>query len=220
MGLCPDMVIEAQIRYLKEFESNTTQGLSEAWGRLWTVHESLGRFIGARPEDLFLRPNVTTAFNELLMGLKLPPGCEILTTNFEYGAIVQSLELKVQRENLKLRSLDLGFIHEVKTTTEFVEKIAEQLSSGTRLFVVSHIFTGNGIEVPIQELARELLKHDVLLMVDGAHTAGLIPMDFKAYPDVAFYAGNLHKWAMGPKGTGFAWVQERFQKYVEPVYGS
>ena len=45
---------------------------------------------------------------------------------------------------------------------------------------------------------------------------GALPLDFKRFDDVDFYGGNLHKWVMGPKGTGFGWVHPRHQKSLEP----
>ena len=89
------------------------------------------------------------------------------------------------------------------------------------MLLISHIFTGNGLVIPLGKLARALREKGVLLVVDGAHAPGLLDLDFmQDLKDVDFYAGNLHKWFMGPKGTAFGWVHPDQQKHLNPQYGS
>ncbi len=55
-------------------------------------------------------------------------------------------------------------------------------------------------------------------MVDGAHATGALEVvDFGKLGDVDFYGGNFHKWMMGPKGTGYGWVNKRHQDTLTPL---
>lgn len=221
LGLCPSVVIDQQKAELEAFEKNTSSGYSQAWARLWKIQQGFGQFLKARPEDLFLRPNVTLALNEIIMGLQLPANSEILTNTFEYGAVVNILKHKAQRDRLSLRSEDLSALYDCSSDESVIEVILKTISEKTRMLLISHIFTGNGLVIPLGKLSRALREKGVLLVVDGAHAPGLLELDFtQDLKDVDFYAGNLHKWFMGPKGTAFGWVHSDHQKHLNPQYGS
>jgi isopenicillin-N epimerase len=220
-GLCPSVVIDQQKAELEVFERNTSWGLGSSWSRIWKIQEALGDFLGAAPGDLFLRPNVTLALNEIIMGLPLPPGSEILSTNFEYGAVINILKYKASKEGHSLRIENIDFLYQDISIQEAVDSLMKLTSSKTRVLVISHIFTGNGIEIPLKQLAKKLQEKGIVLVVDGAHAPGLIDLNFtQDLSDVDYYAGNLHKWFMGPKGTAFGWVNPKHQDKTNPLYAS
>ena len=221
LGLCPDVVIDYQKTLLERYELNTSNALGGSWKKMWSLHERLAQFISAKPQDLFLRPNVTLALNEIIMGLNLPARSEILTCDFEYGAVVNILRHKASKDDLDLRIEDFSFVYDVGSSEEFVIEVLKRLKPQTKVFVLSHIFTGNGLIAPIKELSQALRSRDVLFVVDGAHAPGLIDINAGLdWQDLDFYAGNLHKWFMGPKGTAFGWVHPRLQGQLQPQYGS
>lgn len=222
LGLCPDTVIRSQIREIQTFEHNTTANLGQAWKRLWKVQESLAQFIGASPQDLFLRPNITLVLNEMILGLNLPPGSEILSGNFEYGAIINILKLKAQKENHSLKLMDMSYLLDETTDEDFVvDQMIKSLTAKTKLVMLSHVLTGNGICLPITKIGKALRERDIFFIVDGAHGPGCFDLQINQnYQDIDFYSGNLHKWVMGPKGTAFGWVHPRLQNQTTPLLGS
>ncbi len=74
-----------------------------------------------------------------------------------------------------------------------------------KLCVFSHISSFPAIVEPLSEMSQlvyELAKNS-LILVDGAHTPGvLLNLDVPSY-NVDFYLGNCHKWLYAPKGTAF-----------------
>lgn len=222
LGLSPDIVIDQQKAELELMERNTSYSLGSSWARLAKIQEQLATFLKAKSEDLFLRPNITLVLNELILGLKLPENSEILTSNFEYGAIVNILKLKSQKERHSLRIADFSFLLEESITEDqVVEKIVSLISAQTKLVLVSHVYTGNGLCLPIRKLAKALRQRDIYLIVDGAHAPGLINLNIQNdFEDLDFYSGNLHKWVMGPKGTAFGWVHPRLQEQTSPLFAS
>ncbi|WP_413587597.1 aminotransferase class V-fold PLP-dependent enzyme [Bdellovibrio sp. HCB274] len=221
LGLCPSSVIDLQKAELESFELNTSLGLGNSWQRLWGIQERLAKFLNTNASDLFLRPNVTLALNEIVMGLSLPAGSEILTTTFEYGAVVNILKFKAQKGSLSLRFIQPDFLYQDISANAAVDLLMQNVSDKTRVLAISHIFTGNGIEIPLKELAAACRKKSILLVVDGAHAPGIRDLDFDSdFKEVDYYAGNLHKWFMGPKGTAFGWVNPIHQSKTGPCYGS
>jgi isopenicillin-N epimerase len=203
-SLTPKPVMDAIARYEREYETNPTAQLNRVYGRLWDVQKRLGAFLGADPKCLFLRQNVTEAMNAFILGIPLPMGSEILLSDVEYGAVENICRYRAERDGLTIRKFSLPFT-------------ADQLRPETGLVVVSHVLTGTGEILPIAQIAAQTRAQGVLLAVDGAHAAGALHLDFKALENVDFYGSNLHKWMMGPKGTGFGWVSPRHHEALRPL---
>lgn len=217
----PLTVFRKVVTEMKSFENNPTRYLFGAWPRLWAAQQALARLLNARPEDLYLRPNVTLAMNDFLMNIDLPARSEILISDMEYGAIVNICRRRAERDGLTVRQLTLPFGEDVmKTLTpeELAENIVNQFSPRTRMLMLSHIITGNGLIIPILPLAEECRKRGIILAIDGAHGPGAVELDFSAFKNVDFYGGNVHKWMMGPKGTGFGWVAPEHQEKIFPQH--
>ena len=214
-SICPRQVRDAVAAYQREYEDNPTARLMAVWPRVWKVQKELAAFFQASPQDLFLRPNVTAALNDFIQGLSLPKGGEIAHSELEYGAIVNACRFRAQRDGRGLRELELP--KEPLTARALVQALVSQLKPKTSLLVVSHVMTGTGLVTPLAELAAETRRRGVFLLVDGAHAAGALPLSFKELDDVDAYAGNLHKWMLGPKGTGFGWLAPRHQERLSPL---
>jgi isopenicillin-N epimerase len=217
-SICPRSVTQSVCEALRYIEKNPTANLFESWARLWEIQGRLGKFLNARPDDLFLRSSVTAALGELLLGTPLSPG-EILVSDMEYGAIVNIARFRAEQDGRALRKF-----HIPSSAADFAaydeEKllalVVSELRPETRLLLLSHVMTGTGLRLPVREIARETRKRGILLAVDGAHATGALPLDFADLEDVDFYGGSLHKWVMAPKGTSFGWVPERNQASLSP----
>jgi isopenicillin-N epimerase len=218
-SLVPQAVLKAQQNYQFEFEKNPTAGLFRAWGNLWQVQKQVASFFEADPKSLFLRTNVTQPLNEFILGMPLSPGSEILTTSQEYGAVHNICRFRCKRDGLELRLIHLPNRLEAAacTTDDYLDRVISAIKPQTKMLVLSEIFTGHGLVLPIKEIAKETRRRGVLLIVDGAHSPGSLPLDFGDLQDVDFYGGNLHKWFMGPKGTGFGWVHDRHKESLQPL---
>eukprot|EP00091_Calanus_sinicus_P022414 TRINITY_DN7092_c0_g1_i2.p1 TRINITY_DN7092_c0_g1~~TRINITY_DN7092_c0_g1_i2.p1 ORF type:complete len:237 (-),score=51.45 TRINITY_DN7092_c0_g1_i2:245-955(-) len=82
-----------------------------------------------------------------------------------------------------------------------------------------HISSPSAIIFPIAKLAKELHKLGVLLLVDGAHAPGQLPLDLENL-GADFYTGNLHKWCYAPRGCAFLWVAPEHRDSLEPLITS
>lgn len=219
-SLTPPSILDAMQRYQREYETNPTLNLFHLQPRLWRVQTRLARFFGADPRDIFLRSNVTQVLNEFIQGVPLPKGSEIALTDLEYGAIVNLVRFRCERDGLKQRTIHLPGTAEgyaKLTPSALVDLIVSQLGPETRMLVVSDVMTYNGLKLPLEGLSAKTRKRGILLVVDGAHGPGSTALDFRKLSNVDFYGGNLHKWMMGPKGTSFGWVHPDHQKTLTPL---
>jgi isopenicillin-N epimerase len=216
-SIVPRATLDAIARHQREFERNPTDGLMRAWGRLWEVQKQLAAFLGSRPEDIFLTTSATTSLHTGILGLPLPARSEIAVTDLEYTAIANVARYRAEREGHSLRSIHIpasGAELALFDEQTLVDQVVEQLTPATRMLVVSHVATGNGLVLPVRRLAAETRRRGVLLVVDGAHATGALDMSFTELGDVDFYGGNLHKWVLGPKGTAFGWVAPRHHETI------
>jgi len=220
-ALTPRPVLESIQKQKLDLESNPTQTFVSAWSRLWEVQQQLAQFVGARPEDLFLRSNVTFALNDLIMALPLPKDSEIVVTDMEYGAIANICRRKAELEGLSVRAINLSRnlnAYASLTPKSFADFIDSNLTSKTKMMLLSHVTTGTGCIYPVERVAELCRDRDIHLVVDGAHAAGIVDLDFQN-TNVSLYGANLHKWVMGPKGTGFGWIAPRLRDQLRPKFG-
>ncbi len=220
MSLTPKSVLAAVAQAKNEYELNPTEGLFTAWEKMWKVQTDLAQFFNADPRNLFLRANVTIAMNDFIMALQLPPQSEILVSDIEYGTIVKICEHKAAIENHQLKTFsvyDHGQEPSTVTENQILSRLEAALTKKTKLVMLSHVMTGSGLTLPIEKIGKLLHDKGIFFACDGAHGAGAIPLDF-SNTNVDFYGSNIHKWLMGPKGTGFAHVLPRVREYLVPKF--
>jgi isopenicillin-N epimerase len=86
----------------------------------------------------------------------------------------------------------------------------------TRLVVIDHVTSSTALILPVAEIAAGARGRGVMVLVDGAHAPGAIPLDVPAI-GVDWYSANLHKWAWSPRSAGFLWTDPRHQATTHPL---
>ena len=85
--------------------------------------------------------------------------------------------------------------------------------------MLSHVNTVSGMLMPFSEITKITQPKGIFLVADGAQAPGLTKVDVRAL-GVDAYAASGHKWLMGPKETGFLYLNKKFQENVNPVFTS
>lgn len=211
-SIAPRCVRDEVKRLQDAAELNPTAALVNCWRDLWAAQKDLALYLSAQPQDLFLRNNISEAINAFVLGMPLPTGSEILYSDLEYGAVKNTCRFRAERDGLKLREFPAP-----RSPGEALEKVLGAIGPHTKMLVLSHVFTSNGMVLPLEAIAQETRRKGVILVVDGAHAAGALALDFARYQNVDCYGGNLHKWIMGPKGSAFGWVHPMWQEKILPL---
>lgn len=68
---------------------------------------------------------------------------------------------------------------------------------------------------PVVELTALAHSHSALVLIDGAHAPGQIPINISEI-NADFYLGNYHKWMYAPKGSAFLWTAPSQQNTLSP----
>jgi L-cysteine/cystine lyase len=158
------------------------------------LRQAIGRLIGAAPETLALTTSTTEGCNAVVAGLRLGAGDEVVTTDSEHPGLLGAL----RAWDLDVR---VGPVSEV-AAGDSLEAIARLVTGRTRLIAVSHVLWTTGHVLPVDELARL----GPPLLVDGAQSAGAIPVDVGDL-GCDFYTVSGQKWLLGPDATGALFVR-------------
>lgn len=222
-GACPREVFEDFQNWQQILERNPLdyftrelKGLfgKEASGPLEQAREKLAEFVHADTRGLIFTPNVTVALNAIAHSIELNPGDEVLTTDHEYGTILATWERKCKQSNASLKQVPIDL--PVGDQTDFVESFWRQVTSSTKVILLSHITSATALVFPIAEIVSRARKAGVITVIDGAHAVGQIDLDIKAI-DADFYTSNCHKWLLTPKGTAFLHVHHTQRDNFEPL---
>ncbi len=146
------------------------------------------------------------------MGLRWHPGDEIVTTKLEHPGLLAPLALLANRFGVVLRSADIG-----RGEGDVVGAVEAALTPRTRAIALSHLMWSTGAAIPLGELAELAHRHHALLVVDGAQSAGQIPLDLHAL-GVDAYAMAGQKWLCGPEATGALYLRRDRLADVAPTY--
>jgi isopenicillin-N epimerase len=214
-GACPSPVLDAQRRVREQMEREPVRFLTrEAPLLLAEARESLGRFVGASPEDLAFVPNATTGLNAVLRSLSLAAGDELLVTDHEYNASRNALEYVAAHEGARVVVIPIPF--PIAGADPIIEAVLRGVTSKTRLALLDHVTSQTALVLPIGELIGKLEARGVRVLIDGAHAPGMLDLDINALAP-SYYTGNCHKWICAPKGAGFLWVREDRRESVRPA---
>ena len=135
----------------------------------------------------------------------------------------KSLRLEVKEKTLQVNTLPvkqlrLGRDQQACTNRDMLAALEQQLTSRTRLVVLSHLLWNTGQQMPIAAVAAQLQQHPAqpFLLVDAAQSVGQIPVaEAAAAADI--YAFTGHKWACGPEGLGGVAISERVLSDAHPT---
>jgi isopenicillin-N epimerase len=215
-GATPRVVLDAQSVLRERMEKNPMQFfLRDMECLLDEVRRSLGRFIGARPDDLVFVPNATTGVNAVLRSLRFGPGDELLVTDHEYNACRNVLDFAATSHGATVVVAQVPF--PLSSEDAVVEAIASKVTARTRLLLVDHVTSPTGLVFPLARIVKEVAARGVEVLVDGAHAPGMVALSLEALaPHISYYTANCHKWLCAPKGAAFLWVRADRQASVRP----
>jgi selenocysteine lyase/cysteine desulfurase len=151
--------------------------------------------LGADPTDVALTTCTSEGMAQVVAGLDLAPGDEILTSDEEHPGLLGALSAARELRRVEVREAPLA-------------ELADAVGPRTRLVACSHVGWVSGSLAP-----AELGELDVPVLLDGAQGVGAVPVDVHALGCHA-YAGAGQKWLCGPDGTGMLWVSPALRERV------
>jgi selenocysteine lyase/cysteine desulfurase len=179
-----------------------------------SVRTRLARVFGCDAEEIAITRNASEGLETLILGFDLEPGDEILTTNFDYPRMVQTIQQRERRDRVRMVQVRVPALP--KTAGDLLKPIEAGITDRTRMIVVSQVSFLNGQIFPIREIVALGQARKIPVIVDGAHAFAQFPF---RRDDLGcdFYGTALHKWLMAPIGTGFLHVRRNRIADVWPL---
>jgi len=163
----------------------------------------LNRFFKGRDPNRFIFAlNGTDALNIAIKGV-LNDGDHVVTTDLEHNSVSRPLVALAEAGVITLTRVPAdagGTVDPAAILAAFTPK--------TRMVVVTHASNVLGTVQPVADIGRVCRERDVLLLVDAAQTAGVVPIDVQAM-NIDLLAFPGHKCLFGPTGTGALYVGPR-----------
>jgi L-cysteine/cystine lyase len=186
------------------------EDLKQRWAEL---RASIAAVIVGDPDDIAMTHSTTDGLNLAINALAWGPGDRVVTTRHEHpGAFGPLLALR-ERVGVEIDVVDIGEGGEVDRTREAFRTALERPA---RAVVTSHVLWTTGAVLPIRDISELARAAGSAVIVDGAQSAGAIPIDVEAL-GVDAYAIPGQKWLLGPEGMGALWARRAWADAVVPA---
>ncbi|NNE35382.1 MAG: aminotransferase class V-fold PLP-dependent enzyme [Rhodothermales bacterium] len=181
------------------------------------VRQRLARQFKVDPEEIAITRNASEGLQICQMGIDLKKGDEILTTTQDYGRMINTFKQRERREGVTLKQFQIPTPSE--NPDEIVRLFEQNISSKTRLILMSHIINLTGQILPVKKVVQMARAKGIPVIVDGAHSFAHFQFTHEDL-DCDYFATSLHKWLLAPIGTGMLYVRRDKIKDVWPLQAS
>jgi isopenicillin-N epimerase len=216
LGPAPRMVVDRITEAMHQLERNP---VTENWGPLGkemeTVREKAAKFFNADLDEIVLTRNTTEGLSLVGSSLKLNAGDEILTTTNEHGGGEVGIDYMAEKNGAVINKIEMPL--PAKSKEQIIDLIKKNITSKTKVLLLSHVSTITGMRMPLEEIAKITREKDILFIVDGAQAPGMLAIDVKKL-GADIYATSGHKWLLGPKETGIVYMRKDVQERIKPVF--
>ncbi len=160
-------------------------------------------------KNVVFTKNVTESLNVILKGF-LHPGDHILVSQMEHNAMMRPLA------QLAGRGVSFDRIPCNSQGELDLSALPGLLRPNTKAIAVTHASNVCGTVLPLPALGEFAHCHGLKFFVDGAQTAGVLPIDMEAmHIDALAFTG--HKGLLGPQGTGGFLLRENMVSLLDPL---
>lgn len=214
----PRVVTESMMRYKWMEQENPAYQIYEVLiPSAVNIIKGLAQFFGCAVEEVAIMRNATEALHNVLLGVPLEAGDEILTTTHDYWAMQQALDQRAAREGVVIKRASVPV--PAASMNELVSIFERAVTSRTRLILLSHPVNLTGQFFPVRQICEMAHARGVEVCVDGAQSFAQIEMKVNDL-QCDYFGTSLHKWLMAPIGTGMLYVKREKIGKVWPLLPS
>ncbi len=168
------------------------------------LRQKLAHLAGTSADEIAINRNATEALNTIIFGLPLKRGDKVVGSRQDYPNMINAYRQRAERDGITYKQINFDF--PIEDNDAIVNAYEQAITSQTRLVHVTHMVNWVGQLMPVRQIADMAHAHGIEVIVDGAHSFGLL--DFKI-PDLHcdYFGTSLHKFLSAPIGSGMMWVK-------------
>ncbi|HET9726751.1 MAG TPA: aminotransferase class V-fold PLP-dependent enzyme [Gemmatimonadales bacterium] len=170
------------------------------WGALAELRARYARWIGAPEGSVALHPNISAGLTSVAESLDYRRRPKVVVTSLDFPTVAYQWLARAGE------GIEVTIVESPDGISVPLEALARAVDERTALVATSHVFFTSGAIQDVRALAELARARGALLLVDGYHAAGQLPVDVRAL-DVDFYCSGGLKWLLG--GTGIAFMYAR-----------
>ncbi len=207
-------VANAMANYITNYGININRGsyalAYDVEDIIYTTRQRLNTlFNGHDPSHVIFTQNVTMSLNMVIKGL-LRAGDHVLVSSMEHNAVMRPLTQLLDKD------ITFDIIPCDKTGSVQLESIEALIRPNTVAMIINHASNVCGTIQPLESIGSICKAHNLQFIVDAAQTAGVIPIDVKAYHiDALCFTG--HKGLLGPQGIGGIILTKEMAQTLVPL---
>ena len=168
-------------------------------------------YLGAKPAEVCFTRNTTEGTCIVAGGLELQAADEVIFESHAHPGGSFPWLNRQRADGIVVKT----FEPDPTNAAANVERIAALITPRTKVVQVSHITSPTGIILPVPAIGELARQHKLWFHVDGAQSAGMIPIDLRTLGCDSF-ATSGHKWIGGPHETGILWIRADRMEEVTP----
>jgi isopenicillin-N epimerase len=211
----PRVVHEALKRYL---DISNQAPIYYMWNlmepNIESVRRNLAAEAGCDSEELAITRNASEALQICQLGIDLKPGDEVLTTNQDYGRMLDTWDQRARRDGITVKKISFPVPSE--NLSELAGRIEHAITPRTKVLHFCHVTNLTGQLFPVRDLCRMARGRGIQTIIDGAHAFAHFPFKLRDL-ECDYYGTSLHKWLLAPVGTGFLYVRREHIEKLWPL---
>ena len=207
-GPLPSCAVEAVGDYFRRRDEKACLDFLDWYSEIEHIRGRAAALVGADADDIAFVPSTGAALSWLVGGMDWKPGDHILSlsdefpNNLYFGAMLEARGVHFTPASVPEGRFSL-------------EEFLGQVTSRTRLVLLSAVNYSTGLRPPLDAIGAALKERGVLFYVDGTQSVGALATDVQS-ARIDVLAVHAYKWLCSPMGIGFAYIRPDVREWLEP----
>lgn len=204
----PDVTRDAQLQYWDDCALFSDEKWNKVFGEVMPKAQiHIAEILGLKdPKQIAFAPNTHELMTRILSLFLGSTGLKILTTSSEFHSLRRQLQRISEIPSVQVETVSTSSL--LQDRKVFLDELKSKLKKKPELFIISQVFFDSGLALTDEELLDlyEAKAPETIMVVDGYHAFGALPVNLKQLEGKIFYLAGGYKYAQAGEGVAFVVV--------------